>query len=78
MKQRNRACPIDYPIYLDTEMASSSDFLGVFSWTLDPNKRFWFRGHPRIEYTLALWRRVSLVLSIILDYHICWRASVTH
>ena len=57
MKQPNRACPIDCPIYLDTEIASSSDFLGVFSWTLDPNKRFWFRGHPRIEYTLALWRR---------------------
>lgn len=53
LKHRYRKCPIDCPIYLDTEIANLSDFFAVFSWALDPNNLFWFRGHPRVEYRLA-------------------------
>lgn len=53
LKRRYRDCPIDCPIYLDTEIMSLSDFFAVFSWTLDPNHLFWFRGHPCVEYKLA-------------------------
>lgn len=53
LKHRYRKCPIDCPIYLDTEIANLSDFFAVFSWALDPNNLFWFRGHPCVEYRLA-------------------------
>lgn len=29
------------------------DFFTIFSAVLEPGKVFWFRGHPRLEYTLA-------------------------
>jgi hypothetical protein len=53
LRIRYRACPIDCPNHYETEIESLSDFFGVFSYTLDPNKPFWFRGHSRVEYTLA-------------------------
>jgi len=53
LKRRYRDCPIDCPIYLDSEIASLSDFFAVFSWTLNPHHLFWFRGHPCVEYELA-------------------------
>jgi hypothetical protein len=53
LRRRYRSCPIDCPIYLDNEIATLSDFFAVFSWTLDPNNLFWFRGHSRTEYSLA-------------------------
>jgi len=48
LKRRYRDCPIDCPIYLDMEIANLSDFFAAFSWTLDPDKLFWFRG-PEVE-----------------------------
>ena len=51
--RRYRDCPIDCPIYTETEIANLSDFFAVFSWMLDPDHLFWFRGHPRNEYKLA-------------------------
>lgn len=53
IRQRYRKCPIDSPLFVDTEIASISDFFGVFSWTLDADKQFWFRGHPQVGHTLA-------------------------
>jgi hypothetical protein len=53
MRVRYRACPIDCPNYDKTEIESLSDFFGVFSWALDANKLFWFRGHSRVKYGLA-------------------------
>lgn len=53
IQQRYRACPIQCPIYLDTEIENLSDFFSVFSWMLDPGKLFWFRGHPQVKYELC-------------------------
>ena len=53
IEQRYRRCPIDCPIYLDNVIVSLSDFFGVFHALLEPNKVFWFRGHPQVEYKLA-------------------------
>ena len=53
LRRRYSKCPIDCNLYLDSEIANLSDFFKVFSSLLDPNKTFWFRGHPRIEYRLA-------------------------
>jgi hypothetical protein len=53
VRRRYRACPIGSPIYLDTEIATLSDFFAVFYWALDPENVFWFRGHSRPEYALA-------------------------
>lgn len=47
IKLRYRRCPIDCPIYLDNEIATLSDFFGVFHALLEPKKIFWFRGHTK-------------------------------
>lgn len=51
--QRYRQCPVDCPLYLENEIATLSDFFGVFHSLLEPDKVFWFRGHSRIEFELA-------------------------
>ncbi len=51
--KRYRHCPIDCPMYRQREIATLSDFFGVFHALLDPGKTFWFRGHPRMDHTLA-------------------------
>ncbi len=53
IQQRYRDCPIDCQAYTSTPIASLSDFFAVFHSLLEPAKTFWFRGHPRPEYTLA-------------------------
>jgi len=53
IRNRYRRCPIDCPIYLDTEIAALSDFFAVFHALLEPQKIFWFRGHPKVDYRLA-------------------------
>lgn len=40
-------------MYVENEIASLSDFFAVFHALLEPNKIFWFRGHPRVDYQLA-------------------------
>src|SRR6185369_11245437 len=51
--RRYRTCPIQCPMFFDTEIASLSDFFGVFHFLLEPGKLFWFRGHSDIAYILA-------------------------
>ena len=51
--RRFRSCPIDCPVYRDTEIASLSDFFAVFHSLLEAQKVFWFRGQPKAEYDLA-------------------------
>lgn len=53
IQRRAKKCAIDCPMYSDTEIASLADFFAVFHSLLEPNKVFWFRGHSRMEYTLA-------------------------
>jgi len=53
IRTRYRHCPIDCPMYLETEIAALSDFFAVFHALLEPNKVFWFRGHPKLDYRLA-------------------------
>jgi hypothetical protein len=53
IRRRYRSCPIDCPVYLDNTIATLSDFFAVFHALLEPDKIFWFRGHPRPEYRLA-------------------------
>ena len=53
IRNRYRRCPIECPIYLDTEISALSDFFAVFHSLLEPHKVFWFRGHPRVDYRLA-------------------------
>jgi hypothetical protein len=50
---RYNRCLIKCPIYKDNVIESLSDFFAVFHSLLEPNKTFWFRGHPRIDYNLA-------------------------
>jgi len=40
-------------MFFDTEIASLSDFFGVFHFLLEPGKLFWFRGHSDTAYKLA-------------------------
>ncbi len=40
-------------MYQDNVIASLSDFFAVFHSLLEPKKVFWFRGHSRVDYTLA-------------------------
>jgi hypothetical protein len=51
--RRYRKCPIDCPRYLDTEIASLSDFFAVFHFLLEPGKIFWFRGYSDLQFRLA-------------------------
>lgn len=51
--QRYRRCPIDGPRFQDNVITSLSDFFAVFHSLLEPKKVFWFRGHSRVDYTLA-------------------------
>lgn len=51
--KRYRSCPLRCPRYLDTEIATLSDFFAVFSSLLEVGKVFWFRGHPDLVYRLA-------------------------
>jgi hypothetical protein len=51
--RRYRRCPIDCPRYTENVIATLGDFFAVFHSLLEPNKVFWFRGHPRIDYELA-------------------------
>lgn len=53
IKQRFKHCPIDCPLYVDTIIESLSDFFAVFHSLLEPGKVFWFRGHSKLQYTLA-------------------------
>ncbi len=53
IRQRFLRCPIDCPMYLDTVIESLSDFFAVFHSLLEPGKVFWFRGHSKLQYTLA-------------------------
>lgn len=53
ISRRYRKCPIKCHRYLDTEIASLSDFFSVFHFVLEPGKTFWFRGHSDLEYKLA-------------------------
>jgi len=53
IKRRYRRCPINCPMYLDNVITALSDFFAVFHSLLEPNKVFWFRGHPRTDYRLA-------------------------
>ena len=53
LKHRYRTCPIDCPLYVDRVIRILSDFFGVFHSLLEPDKIFWFRGHPRVDYRLA-------------------------
>ena len=53
IKRRFSRCPIDCPMYLDTVIQSLSDFFAVFHSLLEPGKVFWFRGHSKLQYTLA-------------------------
>lgn len=53
IERRYRRCPINCPTYKDSIIASLSDFFAVFYSLLEPNKLFWFRGHPQVEYRLA-------------------------
>jgi len=53
IRQRYRRCPINCPMYQDNVITSLSDFFAVFHSLLEPNKVFWFRGHPRVDYRLA-------------------------
>jgi len=48
-----RRCPLDCPGLYWTEITSLSDFFAVFHSVLEPQKTFWFRGHPKAEYELA-------------------------
>jgi hypothetical protein len=50
---RYSRCPINCPIYRDNVIESLSDFFAVFHSLLEPNKVFWFRGHPKVDYSLA-------------------------
>jgi FRG domain len=40
-------------MYVETEIATLSDFFAVFHALLEPNKLFWFRGHSCSAHTLA-------------------------
>jgi hypothetical protein len=51
--QRYDACPINCRPYLETEIATLSDYLAVFHSLLDVGKTFWFRGHDKAEYSLV-------------------------
>lgn len=53
IESRYRACPIACPKFLDLEIQSLADFFLVFQSLLDPGKVFWFRGHSKLDYTLA-------------------------
>jgi len=53
ISKRYQSCGVNGRLYVTTEVATLSDFFAVFHSLLEPNKDFWFRGHPKIEYTLA-------------------------
>ncbi len=53
LAKRYRKCGIKCPMYSSSVIKTLSDFFGVFHALLDHNKIFWFRGHSRMEYSLA-------------------------
>lgn len=53
LAKRYSRCQIDCPIYSEHSIETLSDFFGVFHSLLEPEKTFWFRGHPSIEYKLC-------------------------
>jgi hypothetical protein len=53
IKKRYSKCPLSCPAYLATEIATISDFFGVFQSLLEPGSIFWFRGHSSSTYQLA-------------------------
>jgi hypothetical protein len=53
LKRRYRNCPIDCPMFQDELISTLSDFFGVFHSLLEPDKVFWFRGHPQLTHSLA-------------------------
>lgn len=53
VQRRYKNCPIDAPVYQDTEIASLSDFFAVFHSLLEPGTVFWFRGHSKATYSLS-------------------------
>ncbi len=53
LARRYRDCPIDCPMFQDELISTLSDFFGVFHSLLEPDKVFWFRGHPRLTHSLA-------------------------
>jgi len=53
LANRYRHCGLDCPMFQDDLISTLSDFFGVFHSLLEPNKVFWFRGHPDMTYRLA-------------------------
>jgi hypothetical protein len=53
LANRYRRCAIACPMFQDDLITTLSDFFGVFHSLLEPNKLFWFRGHPDLTYRLA-------------------------
>lgn len=53
LARRYRDCPIDCPMFQDELISTLSDFFGVFHSLLEPDKVFWFRGHPQLTHSLA-------------------------
>src|SRR5438445_5780661 len=49
ISKRYGKCPIECPMYFDTEIATLSDFFAVFQFLIEPGKKFWFRGHPNLK-----------------------------
>lgn len=53
IKKLYRPCPLDCQQFLQIEIETLSDFLGVLSYALSPENMLWFRGHPCMTYRLA-------------------------
>jgi hypothetical protein len=53
LANRYRRCAVDCPMFQDDVISTLSDFFGVFHSLLEPNRTFWFRGHPDMAYRLA-------------------------